>query len=267
MEDKKPIEDYTNLITNVPEVGESNIRVIVYGDYGVGKTRLLGTFPNVLLLNYDRGEKTLAGKKVACINFSKYATDKDGNEISAQNYERTVQILNDAVNRTGPFAKGGPLEHIQTIALDDLTTLSAFILYDLKKFSKHKVRDPELDKAEYKHYDAVANLVIRILELLKMATENFNIITTAGQKLDENEVTKRQLGYPNLVGKTRQRLGHFFDCIWHMEIEGVGQKRQYVLHMGPHTPFTGKSRGEGKQGGKIIDPNYEKIMNSLGESK
>lgn len=259
--------DYIDLIATVPAAGEGKIRVLVYGGYGVGKTRLIGTFPNVLLLNYDRGEKTLKGKKVACINFGKYATDETGEEIAAGNYERTMQILSDAASKSGPFAEGGPLAHIETIAIDDLTTMATFFMYEIRKFHpKLKVRDPDMDKAEYSHYNAVANAVIRILELLKMSSDNFHIIATAGEKLDENEVTKRQLGCPDLVGKTRQRIGHYFDCIWHMDTDGTDAKKKYLLHLGPHPPFTGKTRGEGKQTGTIDDPSFEKIMNSLEET-
>lgn len=235
------------------------VRICIYGGMGSGKTTLAMDFPKPLLINFDKGERSVPVEGVPIIDFDKYAYGENNEEIAPENYERLQVILQDAISKNDYFAESGPLEGIETIIIDDLTTVAKYFMYEILTFDKQLKRTNILIKPDWDHYYAVDTMLTKIAELLKTVSQTYNVVVICNEKLDVDEKTKKALGGPDVLGGFRNRLGHYFDYLWHMTTDTKNGKEVYVTYLGPHYPYRAKSRLPGYTTRQIENLTYAKI--------
>jgi len=231
--------NYASLVTTPKEITGKYTKCLLYGKAGAGKTELAGTFPNSLFIDVNKGLKTLQNNSnVQVISLDHTSKDDNGNEVNPNVYKTIMQVLNDAKYKTGPFAEGEALAHIETIVIDDMTNLAQFLKYGIIKFNNRK--DPVKDKADFDVWSMLSNQLAEIITTMKSL--KYNVVVTAGEKLEMDELRGGQVGGVNIQGSYRFILPHEFDETYHMMVKSTMGKIQYLTETVDTYPFNSKSR-------------------------
>lgn len=249
--------NYADLLSTPKELTGDYTKCLVYGKAGVGKTRFVGTFPNVLVLDTNKGLKTLQdNENVQVISLEHTTRDSKGLETNPNVFKTIMQILTDAKEKTGLFAEGEALAHIETIAIDDMTNLCQFLKYGIIKFMNGK--DPVKDKADFDVWSILSNQLVEIVTLLKSLS--YNVVITAGEKVEMDELRGGQVGGVNIQGSYRHILPHEFDETYHFSVKSAMGKTQYVIETVDTYPFNAKTRIGVKH--LTENPSYDKLVST-----
>jgi hypothetical protein len=247
--------NYKDLLSTPKELTGNYVKGLFYGKAGVGKTKLLGTFPNPLVLDTNKGLKTLQDNEtVQVISLEHTVKDENGNETNPNVYKTIMQILTDAKYKQGLFAEGEALAHIETIAIDDMTNLCQFLKYGIIRFMNGK--DPVKDKADFDVWSILSNQMIEIVTLLKSL--KYNVVITSGEKVEMDELKGGQVGGVNIQGSYRHVLPHEFDETYHLVCKTTMGKTQYLVETVNVYPFNSKTRVGVKH--LMENPTYEKLV-------
>lgn len=231
--------DYKSLLTTPKDLTGDYLKCLFYGKAGSGKTTLEGTFPNPLIFDTNKGLKTLQNNEnVKVVSLEHTIVDENGRESDPMIYKTVMQILNDAKYKRGLFAEGEQLSDIKTIVIDDITNLSDFLKYGILKFVNHK--DPTKDKADFDDWAMLSNQMSSIITLLKSLP--YNIVVTAGEKVEMDELKGGQVGGVLLQGGYRHKISHEFDEVYHLVVKSAMGKTQYLCETVNVYPFNAKSR-------------------------
>lgn len=259
----------TTFGSNETKVGY--IRALVYGLYGSGKTHFIGTAgkeEKVLLLSYDRGEKTLNDENILVWPFEKYNYDQNGRETLPDTYDKTLWALTQFIERhkrpddelpENPFSPGNAWHGVKVLAFDTLTDLVDMLLYEIAKFNKKtKKIDPDSEKIEYEHYNALKNQCTRILNNMKVASNYGHIICTAGEKVVLNDHGGVDYASPLMTGAIRDIAGHYFDDVYYFMRRASGNKKEYFCYTDNYGNFPAKSRFSMPY--KFENPDFSKVL-------
>lgn len=231
--------NYAELISTPKALTGDYVKCTVYGKAGSGKTRFIGTFPNVLVLDTNKGLKTLqANENVQVISLEHTSKDSNGNEVNPNVYKTIIQILDDAKYKRGLFAEGEALSKIETIAIDDMTNLCQFLKYGIMRFMNGK--DPMKDKPDFDVWAILGNQLAEIGSKLKNLM--YNVVVTAGEKVEMDELRGGQVGGVNIQGGYKNVLPHEFDETYHFVVKSAMGKTQYLVETVDTYPFNAKSR-------------------------
>ena len=251
------LKDYAASIGYFNEEVDDKVRIMVYGETGVGKTRLAGTFPKPFFINANRGLITLRQLGVKPLELKIGRTDHV--------YKIVKDVLRKLKEKEEPFDK---LE-VETIVFDDLTDLADFLMADrlLHPSPGGKRRDPSFDKPEWDDYGVLRN---QLKELCITARElNYNMVGIAGLKTEMGEVGSSQYGKPLILGSFRDHIGYGFDEYYHMTTEGEGDKLKYVTYTSPHRGVGVHFECKSRTGlpAKIENMDYDKLFQALQKAK
>lgn len=231
--------NYSELLSTPKDLTGNYVKCLAYGKAGAGKTRFIGTFPNVLVLDTNKGLKTLQhSSNVQVISLEHTIKDDNGNEINPNVYKTIIQILDDAKYKKGLFAEGEALSHIETIAIDDMTNLCQFLKYGIMRFMNGK--DPMKDKPDFDVWAILGNQLSEIGSRLKALT--YNVVVTAGEKLEMDELKGGQVGGVNIQGGYKAILPHEFDETYHFVVKSAMGKTKYLVETVDTYPFNAKTR-------------------------
>jgi hypothetical protein len=231
--------NYAGLLSTPKELTGDYVKCLVYGKAGAGKTRFIGTFPNVLVLDTNKGLKTLQNNEnVQAISLEHTSKDERGNEVNPNVYKTIIQILDDAKYKRGLFAEGEALSKIETIAIDDMTNLNRFLKYGILRFMNGK--DPMKDKPDFDVWAILGNQQEEIGSKLKDL--KYNVVVTAGEKVDMDELRGGQVGGVNIQGGYKNVLPHEFDETYHFVVKTIMGKTQYLVETVDTYPFNAKTR-------------------------
>ena len=251
------LNDYATSIGYYDEEGDSKVRIMVYGETGVGKTRLAGTFPHPFFFNFNRGLITLRQMGVKPLELRLGRTDYI--------YKIVKDALRKLKEKEGPFDK---LE-VETIVFDDLTDLADFLIADMMLHpapGKQK-RDPTMVKPEWDDYAVLRN---QLKEICITARElDYNMVGIAGLKTEIGEVGSSQYGKPLILGSFRDHVGYGFDEYYHMTVEGEGEKMKYVTYTAPHRSIGVSFEAKSRTGlpSKIENMDYGKLKAALEKAR
>lgn len=252
------LKDYSASIGYFDEDSDDKIRIMVYGETGVGKTRLAGTFPKPFFINANRGLITLKQIGVKPLELKIGRTDHV--------YKIVKDVLRKLKEREEPFDK---LE-IETIIFDDLTDLADFLMADRLLHPSTpgaKRRDPSFDKPEWDDYGVLRN---QLKEICITARElDYNMVGISGLKTESGEIGSSQYGKPLILGSFRDHIGYGFDEYYHMTTEGEAEKMKYVTYTSPHRSFGVTFEAKSRTGlpPKIENMTYDKLKAALEKAK
>ena len=224
---------------------EQKMRVLAYGDMKVGKTTLLATFPNVVMIDTDKGGATLRKQHIP------FVPCYDSKGI----IKRVFSILEAARARSGPFAPGGEFAACETIALDSMSVFSNSALVDL---IYQTGRDAMEVKAGYDEYGRLLNVQVALGKLFKALSTQYNVVVTALSTVDKDENTGSMVGGPLVVGSYRGLIGADFDEIYYLSSEGTKDAVKHVMFTSKSSFYNAGTRLGGMPY-KIESPTYAKI--------
>lgn len=230
------ITDWVSRIGFYNKVTGAKVRALLYGDTGVGKTRLAGTFPFPFFIDSDKGGRTLQQSDIPV--------------LLLERGERVFQLIFDIMRKLkaheAPFDK----LKVETLVFDSLTSLADMLMIEAMKYPApgKNPMDANLQKPEWDHYSLIQN---RLKSLIKFAQDlDVNVVATCGTKLEKDDVRGTFVGKPNIVGGFRDLVGYEFDDVVYMAIEGGLKDRKYVAYTTRISYYEAKSRSG-------LDPRYE----------
>jgi len=174
----------------------SGVKLLVYGNAGAGKTSLIPTLPNPVVLSAEGGLLSIADADVPFVEVSSYDTLMEAYAWLTQSAE----------------AKG-----FDSVALDSISEIAEVVLNHEKKIAK----DP---RAAYGNMQEQMSDLIRAFRDLP---EKHVYFTAKCEKATDE--TGRLLFAPSMPGnKTGQQLPYFFDEVLALRVEkdadGVSQR-------------------------------------------
>lgn len=177
-------------------VGAGSVKLMVYGSAGSGKTSLIPTLPDPVILSAEGGLLSIADKNLPFIQIE------------------NLQTLNDAYKW---LASSDEAKQFQSVALDSISEIAEVVLSTEKKKNKD-------GRAAYGEMDTAMAELIRAFRDLP----GRHVYFTAKLEKQADELG-RILYYPSLPGnKTAQRLPYFFDEVLALRVEkdaeGINQR-------------------------------------------
>ncbi len=232
------------------------LRILDIGTPGFGKTHLMGTFPGLVVLDFDKGGITLrrmqeeSGSVIGRIP----CLESDGV------VNRVFQIIDAALAKRGPFAPDGAFSWCQTVGFDSISAFSSSALNDRLLNAK---KDPFEEKAGYDEYGQLKSVQVELGKRFKRLSEIYNVFVTGVPDVDKDKNTGGSYGTVDVVGSYRSLVLADFDEVYiaGREVDATNGSYKYNIQTGKVGLFEGKSRLGLPL--KIEDPSYEKIISGL----
>ena len=164
----------------------TGVKILVYGQAGAGKTTMIKTLPNPIILSAEAGLLPLAELDIPFIQIS------------------TPQDMYEAYS----FLRGRP-EGIESVAIDSLSEIAEVWLSNITKTGNNG--QPLKDKRQA--YGEMANQMIDLVRAFRDLP--LNVYMTATQERAQDEDTGYMLYTPSLPGKQLPgKLPYLFDEVF-----------------------------------------------------
>jgi len=218
--------------TTTKEAAHLNgIKTLVYGDAGMGKTKLCATAPSPVIISAESGLLSLAKEEIPVIEI------------------KTVDDLVEAYNwfNTSKHAK-----KFETICIDSITEIGEVVLSNAKK----QVKDPR---------QAYGELIEKMITTIKSFRDlqGFNVYMSAKQEYFKDELNGTSGYRPSMPGsKLGQQLPYLFDEVFCLRIGKTTDGHEYrYLQTQPDIQYTAKDRSGSLE--QIEQPNLTNIFNKI----
>ena len=164
----------------------TGVKILVYGQAGAGKTTMIKTLPNPIILSAEAGLLPLSGLNLPYIQVN------------------TPQDMYEAYT----FLRSRP-EGIESVAIDSLSEIAEVWLNNIAKTGNNG--QPLKDKRQ-----AYAEMLSQMLDLVRAFRDlPLNVYMTATQERVQDEDTGYMLYAPSTPGaKLSQRLPYLFDEVF-----------------------------------------------------
>jgi phage nucleotide-binding protein len=174
----------------------NGVKLLVYGQAGAGKTSLIKTLPNPIVLSAEGGLLSIQDADLPYLEVS------------------TLEELREAYTW---LAESGEAKQYQSVALDSISEIAEVVLSHEKKVNKD-------GRAAYGEMDVQMTEIIRAFR--DMPGHHVYMSAKLEKQSDE---TGRMMYFPSLPGnKTAQKLPYFFDEVLALRVEkdaeGVTQR-------------------------------------------
>lgn len=226
------------------------LNMLIYGDYGTGKTRLAASaidvpeMAPVLVLDYEGGTESLR-RPYPGVHVLRVTTWDD------------MQRVYDELHRTG----GGGYK---TIILDSLTEIQKFSMYAIMEkrvvdaLAKGDEADPDVPgMREWGKNVEQTRKFVRAFRDLPVHT-----IFTALSKDDKDPRTQKRKTLPSLSGKVAQEVPAFLDVVVYYYIKRVDDEEKRILLCNATEGNTAKDR-TGKLPLVIEAPTMQKVFDFI----
>ncbi len=268
-------------ITSVAQ-GDKFLKMLIYGDYGVGKTWLAGTasdiddMNDVILINAEAGELTLSehgsSHKFGNIDLISVRTFKQ--VATAFNFLRAHCKLRDEDDIEKLCIMESKLKGVEittpkkyrTVIIDSLTEVEAYCLNQLLGITDSISLDEEVQAAEWSEYKKNNSMVTRLVRSFRDLP--MHVILTCARQYTQDE-SKKFLYSPQLTGKLAGSVRGFVDIVGFLVTGSAADDGSIPrkLYIQPNPRFAAKCRiGSCKQP-YFDNPTISSIMEQIGYSK
>jgi len=205
-----------------------NIKFVIYGKSGIGKTTLIGTLPeeDVLIISAEAGLLSLSDKQIAVLE---------------------AKTWNDVRTAAGIAFKD---EKYKYIGMDSLTEIAAMLVKDLKQ--RPEYQNPKNALKLWGEYDEKLTAFLKFLRDSKKGI----IMTALPEDVQDGGYLIKK---PLIKGKSTQAmLCSYFDQVFYMTRNEEGQR---MLRTQPTEEYEAKDRS-----GKLNEeeePNLMAIINKI----
>lgn len=215
-----------------PEVVSTNLKVMIYGEPGVGKTTFVASAPNSLLIDVERGARTLVGHN-----------DVDVLEyVSIEQIEATIRYLRDDHSS---FAK------YDTIAFDSLSEMQRRLIDQQLGKASEVTKTPQY-KADWGIYGENTQRLRSLMSAFRDIPKN--LIVTAQAKQEKDDSTGIMMYRPDLTPKLAATVAGLFDIVGYLRINSKGER---ILQVQPSRTVLAKTRINLPK--EIINPTWDTI--------
>lgn len=261
------------------------LKVLVYGDFGVGKTYLAGSasdvpaMTDVLLISAEAGELTLdtdevmdAMENIDSVNVKDYKTMSEVYKFLKLHCKYRDMKLPEAEGKLKQLQSnltGVPVDEIEevkryrTVIIDSLTEIEAYCMNMLLGISDTTELHEEVASAEWSEYKKQHQMVQRLVRAYRDLP--MHVIFICSRTFIQDEA-KRMLYSPSLTGKLSSQVQGFMDIVGYYVLgqpkdDGSIPRRLYVQPVGK---FSAKCRFSNFKEAFFENPTMGSILQKVG---
>jgi phage nucleotide-binding protein len=206
----------------------TSLKMLLYGEPGVGKTRLAAQAQDIL---------ELCPVLFVCVEIGtasiRHRTDLDvvtvGND---KELAAALKIFQDPKARNGPY---------RTIVIDSLTQLHKVTMRPLMK--RVVLENPKMDTEEVPSMREWGIISERIQVLLmRLSHQGYNVIVTATERTDRDELIGFMFARPDLPGRLPNHVMEWADIVARITAVQKNDAIQRVAHVQPGKRYAAKDR-------------------------
>ena len=226
-------------IQSTTDIQVQGIKIVVYGESGVGKTVLCSTAPSPLIISAEKGLLSLSGKDIPYIEI------------------RNINDVGDAYNF---ITKSAEAKAFGTICIDSISELTETCLVDIKR---QLISESDSGKIDVRQaYGKVAESVGAMIRRFRDLTDHDVIFTSKLKRVEDTDGNPVKFE-PYLPGKVLPfNLPYLVDEVFCMKINRAGER---ILQTTADRKFVAKDRS-----GKLSpeeQPNLSTIFNKIRSKK
>jgi hypothetical protein len=253
------------------------LKLMTYGDYGVGKTYLAGTasevesMRDVLLVNAESGDLTLDHNEHGF---------KDIDSVRVKDY-RTVARVHEFLKLHCQFRESGEEDrlialetqlkgikitkpkHYYTVIIDSLTEVEAYCMNQLLGIGDTTKLDEEVASAEWAEYKRNHSMVSRLVRNFRDLP--MHVLMTCSRQYTQDD-QKRFNFSPQMTGKLAGQVQGFMDMVGYYVVGAASEdeKLNRRLYVQPVGRFAAKCRFSSYKGNYFDNPTIGKILQEVG---
>ena len=273
------------LIHSVGEYGRY-LKLLAYGDYGTGKTRLVGSsaivpqMQDVMFIDCEAGDLTIATEDDPSYNkavhehmvvvrartFKEMARIQEFLKLHCQyrdkGDEATLKKLEQRIMSPDEFDPDAPARRFRTAIIDSLSEAESFSMYQLLGITDMTRLDEEVASPEWAEYKRNHSQILRMIRSYRDLP--MHILMTAASTYTQDD-QKRMLFTPAMTGKLSKQCQAFMDVVGYMFVaSGEEGKKIHVLQVQPSPRINAKCRFSNFKGSGWNDPTMHSILSSVG---
>lgn len=251
---------------------ERYLKLLIYGNFGVGKTYLAGTasevesMQDVLIINAEAGDLTLSEfEGIDEISVRDFRTLGRINEYLRQHCRARDEGDDDFLRESEAKLRGVEPDDVETprkyrtVIIDSLTELEAYCFNQLLGITDTTRLDDETQSAEWSEYKKNHTMMQRVVRAFRDLP--MHVIYTASEQYQQDE-TKRFKYSPDLTGKLSKKIQGYMDMVGYLAIGKDGEKPVRRLYVSPSATgkFDAKHRYAAFKGEYFTNPTIAKIL-------
>lgn len=262
------------------------LKLLIYGDYGVGKTYLAGSacdveqMSDVLMINAEAGDLTLEQHSnldiISCRTYKQIARTA---EYLAQHCKAReagdidkLRSLEAIVRHCDEDEIDEPRQY-RTVLMDTLTEVEEYCMYQLLGISDSTRLDEETASPEWAEYKRNHNMIKRLIRSYRDLP--MNVIFTCAQQWVQDEAKKFRYS-PQMTGKLSSQIQGFMDMVGYLIIGTPKEEetkdggvistipRRLFVQPGPSGKYNAKCRFPKFKGAYFDDPTMSMILDAVG---
>ena len=251
---KKTVSDLQKMYQESSSANKVNF--LLYGDMGTGKTTMaVETCPKPCLIHsFDPGgvdsvdPKLISSGQVIVDN--RFESDDPKKPTAFELWDKEFERL----------LNGGFFSNIATYILDSSTTWSSAAMYVILKRAGRAAGVPQQN--DYLPQMTLLENAVKVICALPC-----NVILTAHQKADKDEVTGKISATPLLTGKLTQRIPLLFNEIYHMVAKETSKGTEYKVQTQACSTYMARTR-MGRRGtfDKFENPDIRELLKKGGKN-
>jgi len=225
-----------NFSTTAKSALQNGVKILCYGRAGVGKTTLIKTAPEPLILSAEAGLLSLRDVDIPCLEIA------------------TIEDLTDAYNfvRDSDDAK-----KFKTICLDSITEIGEVILTNAKEQEKSKGSKGDIRRA---YGDLIERVTVLVKAFRDLKGKHVYFSAQEEKTRDDNGITTIAPSMPG--AKVGGRLPFWFDEVLHLAIGQTADGQSYrYLRTAPDLFHEAKDRSGALD--EIEEPDLGKIFDKI----